>query len=95
MKYSDLTVDSLLSLIVGVTARLQAVITVLRYEDVISSAGRITRETVRVCSSALDPLTEALDELTALEIALDDRLLRIQRHRASTARRASLLPQQQ
>jgi hypothetical protein len=94
LKYSALTVDSLLCLIAGVTARLQAVITGLRYEDVFG-AGRIMRETIRVCSGALDPLTEALDELTALESALEDRLLMIQRHRARSARRESLRPQQQ
>ncbi len=68
LKYSALTVDSLLCLIVGITARLQAVVTGLRYQDVFG-AGRITRETIRVCSSALDPLSEALDELTAVENA--------------------------
>jgi hypothetical protein len=94
LKYSALTVDSLLCLIVGVMTRLQAVVTSLRYEDVFG-AGRIMRETIRVCSGALYPLSEALDELTALENALEERLLMIQRHRARNARRASHRPQQQ
>ncbi len=94
LKYSALTVDSLLCLVLGVAARLQAVVTGLRYEDVFG-AGRIMRETIRVCNGALDPLTEALDELTALENALEDRLQMILRHRARSARRASPGPQQQ
>ncbi len=93
-KYSALTVDSLLCLVLGVAARLQAVVTGLRYEDVFG-AGRIMRETIRVCNGALDPLTEALDELTALENALEDRLQMIMRHRARSARRASPGLQQQ
>ena len=91
LKYSALHVDALLCLIVGVSARLNAVVTALRYEDVFGT-GRIMRESIRVCSSALEPLSEALDELVAIEDALDDRLQMIERSRVRSARRASLRP---
>ncbi len=93
-KYSALTVDALLCLIVGITARLKTVVTGLRYENVFGNR-RIIRESIRVCSGALDPLSEALDELTAVEAALDDRLEMIARARIRSARRASLNAQQQ
>jgi hypothetical protein len=92
LKYSALHVDALLSLIVGVLARLSDVVTALRYEDVVGT-GRIVRESVRVCSSALDPLSVALDELIAIEDALDDRLHIIARSAVRSARRAALPPQ--
>ena len=92
-KYSALTVDALLCLIVGITARLKAVATNLCYENV-TGTGRVIRESVRVCSGALNPMSEALDELTAVEAALSDRLDMIARARARSARRASFLAQQ-
>ena len=76
----------------GVTARLSAVVTALRYENVVGN-GRIVRETIRVCNGALDPLSEALDELSALENALEDRLELIEQTRLRCARRASLRQQ--
>lgn len=92
LKYSALHVDALLSLIVGVTARLSAVVTTLRFEDVVGT-GRIIRDSIRVCTSAIGPLSEALDELVAIEDALDDRLRMIERSRVRSARRASFHPQ--
>ncbi len=90
-RYSMLNVDALLCLIVGIAARLSAIATTLNYENVYGT-GRIVRETIRVCSSALSPLSEALDELSAVEAALADRLLVIEDARDRCARRASLRP---
>ena len=92
-KFSALTVDALLCLIVGITARLQAVATNLRYESV--GTGRVVRESVRVCSGALVPLTEALDDLASVEAALGDRLEMIERTHTRSARRTSLPAQPQ
>ncbi len=72
-RYSLLNGDALLCLIVGITARLSAIATNLNYEDVFGN-GRIVRESIRVCNGALRPLSEALDELSAVEAALEDRL---------------------
>ena len=90
-RYSLLSVDALLCLIVGITARLSAIATNLNYENVFGN-GRIVRESIRVCSGALGPLSEALDELSAVEAALADRLQMIEDARDRCARRASLRP---
>jgi hypothetical protein len=86
-----LNVDALLCLIVGITARLSAIATNLNYEDVFGN-GRIVRESIRVCNGALRPLSEALDELSAVEAALEDRLQAIEDARERNLRRASLRP---
>lgn len=93
-KYSALTVDALLCLIVGITARLQAVTTNLRYESVVGT-GRVFRESIRVCSGALVPLAEAFDDLAAVEAALGDHLDMIEQARVRSARGSSLRAQQQ
>jgi hypothetical protein len=91
-RYSTLTVDALLCLIVGITRRLAAVCTALNYDNAVVGKSRLVRESIRICTGALLPLTEALDDLSAVEAALDDRLQMIQDAVDRCSRRASLRP---
>ena len=91
--YSDLKLEALLSLLVGVTARLSASITTLHFVDDHTGNGRDVRDTLRILTGALKPLSHSLDEMTAIEGALLDREQFINHNVASCSRRATLRPQ--
>jgi hypothetical protein len=58
--YSALNLEALLCLLVGVSARLSASITTLRFDD---DPGRVARETLRMLNGALKPLSESFSLL--------------------------------
>ena len=93
-KFESLHLEALLSLVVGVATRLSVAVSALKYSNVTGN-GRIIRETMRLVNGALDPLTDSIDELSALEGALLQHLLRIEGVRVSCARRATVRPQTQ
>ncbi len=78
--------------VVGVSARLSASITTLRFDD---DLGRVARETLRILNGALKPLSESLDVLTALEGVLLSRVQFIDCTIVICSRRASLRPQRE
>ena len=89
--YSSLKLEALLSLIVGKSVRLSSSISSVRFDDDTGN-GRVVRESLRIPNGALSPLSESLDELTALEGALLSRLQFIDRSIVVCSRRASLRP---
>ena len=91
--YSDLKLEALLSLLVGVTARLSASITTLHFVDDHTGNGRDVRDTLRILTGALKQLSHSLDEMTAIEGALLDREQFINHNVANCSRRATLRPQ--
>ena len=90
--YSALNLEALLCLLVGVSARLSASITTLRFDE---DPGCVVRETLRILNGALKPLSESLDVLTALEGALLSRVQFIVNTIVICSRRASLRPQRE
>ena len=92
--YSALKLEALLCLLVGVSARLSATITTLRFDDAdITGNGRDVKDTLRMLNGALKALSESIDNLTAGEGALLDRLNFINHNVAISSRRATLRPQ--
>jgi hypothetical protein len=90
--YSALNLEALLGLLVGVSARLSAFITTLRFDE---DRGCVVRETLRILNGALKPLSESLDVLTALEGALLSRVQFLDNSIVICTRRASLRPQRE
>ena len=84
--YSELNLEALLSLLVGVSARLSAAVTSLRLD---ANADEV-RETLRIFEGALRPLSKSLDELTALEGVLLSRMRDLNQTVALCSRRATL-----
>jgi hypothetical protein len=91
--FSSLKLEALLCLLVGVSARLSATITTLRFDDAdITGNGRDVTDTLRVINGALKALSQSLDNLTAGEGALLDRLNFINHSLVICSRRATLRP---
>ncbi len=81
-KFSQLNLDAVLSLLVGIATRFAGATTNLRFTDA-ARTRHIRLEVLRVINAALTPLSEAIDDLTALEGVLEERrLLAVRKVRA-------------
>jgi hypothetical protein len=78
-RFHNLHLEAILGLLVGVTTRLTSAVTLLRFADA-SRSRHISLDVLRVIDATLVPLSETIDELTALEAVLDE-------HRQTAARR--------